>query len=151
MSEKNAYSTLRKNAFKPGDRIDRIENAVVTGMPDINGCLAVEGHDGIEFWIEAKAPKEPKRSTTPLFGSNHKLSQDQKNWFKRQDRAGGRGFVYIETDNHRMLLHGGHSDHINEMTLNELLDLAIWKTTKPTRNHEDWDRFRDAIRYNIPF
>ena len=79
MSESSDYKTFKANVPEPGDRLDRIENAVVTGMPDINMCIG-----GTEVWIEQKSPKEPVRSTTPLFGSNHKISQEQANWFLRQ-------------------------------------------------------------------
>lgn len=147
MSEKNAHTTLRKNAFRPGDRVDRIENVISSGMPDLNGCLV----GGNEFWIETKAPTEPKRATTPLFGSNHKLSQDQLNWFMRQVKAGGRCFVYIETDTRRLLVHGSHADKINTATMDELLKVCSWQSVKPTRNKEKWDEFRNAIISNCPF
>lgn len=153
MSESNAWKTLRKEAFKPGDRVDRIENAVGAGFPDVNGCLrtSIGGAFGSEFWIEIKAPKEPKRASTPLFGSNHKLSAEQKNWFLRQLKAGGRAFIYIETETKRMLLHGACAERVNDMTVQQLLDAAVWKTTKPTRNKEVWDGLRHAIIDNVPF
>lgn len=150
MSEKAAWKTLRHCAFKPGDRIDRIENLVGTGFPDVNGCLR-QTTNGYEFWIEIKAPKEPKRASTPLFGSNHKLSQEQKNWFLRQMKANGRAFVYIETETKRMLIHGSKADDINEMTVSQLWEAAVWRALKPTRNPEDWNGFRQTIIDNVPF
>lgn len=143
MAESTDYKTLKKNLPQGNDRLDRVENVVLTGMPDINFCSG-----GVECWIEMKSPKEPKRSTTRLFGSNHRLSQDQMNWFKRQSSAGGKGFVLIATDKRWILLGGGLADHINNMTVDELVDNACWSTTKPVRNKEQWTSLRETLRRN---
>jgi hypothetical protein len=139
MSEKTSYSTLRKAIMQPRDRIDRIENVVGTGMPDVNLVLS-----GVELWIEIKSPMEPKKDNTTLFGSNHPLSQDQMNWFKRQMRAGGKAFVYIDTDKHRILINGTWADRINTMTVQELLDEAAWWSMKPTFA-DQWKQLRSVL------
>ncbi len=140
MSERQAYLTLATNITLPGDRIDRVENFVGLGFPDTNLCFS-----GMESWIEIKAPTEPKRETTKLFGSNHKVSQDQMNWFLRQRKAGGRGFIYIQTDKRRMLIDGTqHADEVNEKTINELLDIALWDASIPTSKAE-WMDLRDCL------
>jgi len=139
MSEVTAYQAFRKGVRRPGDRIDRIENLVGTGFPDTNCCF-----NGVEFWMEIKAPTEPKRPGTPLFGSNHKLSQDQKNWFLSQRNAAGLGFIYIETDKRRMLINGVHADRINESTVYGLLGIASWEASRRATK-EDWERLRSLI------
>lgn len=139
MSEQNDYSSFRKNVVRGNDRIDRIENIRVDGMPDTNVCLS-----GIEAWIEFKSPKEPKRATTPLFGSNHKVSQDQKNWFLRQTLAGGRCYFLIVSNKHGMLLPGQQADYINLMTVAELLKAALWSAPRPLRAM-DWARLREIL------
>ncbi len=123
MSEKNANSHLRGD-IQLGDRLDRVENVVGTGMPDVNGCF-----EGYEFWIETKQPDEPKREGTALFASNHPVSQDQKNWMLKQINAGGNAFFYIVTDNWRLLVHGMHADKLNEMTVGQIGRISIgnWK------------------------
>lgn len=141
MSESNDYKTLKKNLPKGKDRFDRIENLVLTGMPDINYCF-----DGIEGWIELKNPTEPKRATTKLFASNHKLSQDQKNWFKRQIDAGGNCWVIIATDRMWYLIHGTHADSINEMTIDEILEYSHWTVCKPIKNKNFWELLRNQLR-----
>lgn len=141
MAESTDYKTFKANVPEPGDRLDRIENAVVTGMPDINMCIG-----GTEVWIEQKSPKEPVRSTTPLFGSNHKISQEQANWFLRQRKAGGKAYFLIATDKRWMLLPGFLADEINKMTVPELLEQCVWATTKPVRDKEQWKHLRNALK-----
>lgn len=141
MSESADYKTLKKFVPVMTDRLDRVENACVIGMPDINFCSG-----GKECWIELKSPAEPKRSTTPLLGSNHKLSQDQANWILRQLRAGGRVFVLLATDKRWILISGAFADAINKMTVGELLEAARWTTTKPVKDRNQWTLLRNALR-----
>lgn len=118
MSEVKDYKKFRDKVISVWDRCDRIENIMVIGMPDVNCCIA-----GRESWIEIKSPKEPKRAKTKLFGSNHKLSQDQINWFLRQANAGGNGYVLICSDKHWILMNGcKYADEINTMTVCQLIE-----------------------------
>lgn len=110
------------------------------GWPDVNGCF-----DGIEFWLEVKEPTEPKRSTTPLFGSNHKLTVEQRNWMLNQLRAGGLAYIYIDTGKHRMLLSGNLADKINVLTLRQLLNLSLWSGAVPFHHKHHWEGIADAI------
>lgn len=129
MSEKDAYKFLRDKVFLPRDRLDRIENLVVEGMPDVEFCAS-----GTEGWIEIKAPTEPKRSTTPLFGSNHKVSQEQKNWILRQLKAYGVIYIFIATDKRKMLIEGRWAEQINEMTVQQIIDIAKWHRERPRKD-----------------
>ncbi|HET8687919.1 MAG TPA: hypothetical protein VFM18_14855 [Methanosarcina sp.] len=140
MSENKDYKKLKANALDPLDRIDRIENVILTGMPDVNYCI-----EGAEGWIELKSPTEPKRQSTKLFGSNHKLSQEQKNWFLRQRNSGGRGFVLICSDKRWLLIDGCHADSINEMTVEELVGVAIWIAPAPVKGKETWKLLRQHL------
>jgi hypothetical protein len=139
MSEKNAYSILRTGIAGKRTRIDRIENLCVLGMPDVNLCI-----EGNETWIEIKSPKEPKKSTTPLFGSNHKLELEQRNWIKRQIDSGGKAFVLIRSDKRCMLVCGSHADVINEKTVEELIAIALWHAPVPTKK-EHWAKLRETL------
>lgn len=136
MSEKIAYKTLREKVFSHrGDcRVDRVENELVVGMFDVNYCIA-----GIEGWIEIKAPTEPKRSSTPLFGSNHKLSQDQLNWCLRETKAGGNAWVLIKTDKRWLLIAGSKADVVNKLTINELIFVSEWHQIIPIKGTEPWN------------
>ena len=145
-SEKSSYATLKRNLIVLARvRINRVENMLVPGMPDVNICI-----DGVESWIEIKTPTEPKRPTTPLFRSrNHPLSIEQVNWFKEQVGAGGRCWLYIDTDQRRMLINGpsvvAFGEHINKMMISELI--AVSKLVFPKRSaYEDWSEFRKLLR-----
>jgi hypothetical protein len=140
MAESNDYKVLKANLPKGRDRLDRVENVVVNGMPDINFCS-----EGVECWIEQKSPKEPVRKTTKLFGSNHKVSQDQMNWFMRQTKAEGNAYFLIVTDKRWMLIGGEHADRINEMTVEQLMAVALWQTTKPVRDKDSWNKLRQTL------
>jgi hypothetical protein len=140
MPERTDYNRFKDNVPQFGDRLDRVENLCVNGMPDTNYCFA-----NIEGWVEYKSPTEPKRETTPLFGSNHKVSQDQMNWFLRQYRAGGRCYFLIATDKRWMLLSGGLADHLNNMTVNALMENALWLTSKPVRDKQHWVALREIL------
>ena len=140
MSEKTDWKVLRDRMKMPKDRIERIENGVGIGTPDINFC-----GNGVECWIEMKAPIEPKRGHTPLFGSNHRLSQDQKNWFKRQLDAGGRAWILIGTDKRWLLINGRLADQLNEMTVEALINASTWSTSRPVRDKTHWADLRNVL------
>ena len=123
MSEKTDYKIL-KRAFKHPDRIDRIENLVSCGMPDVNYCI-----NGVEGWIEMKSAIERQRSTSKLL--KHKLSQAQMNWFLKQRNAGGNAFILICTEKRWMLMHGHVADQINDLTADHLWQNTVWKSEKP--------------------
>ncbi len=137
MSERTDYHLLRKKMLLPGDRIDRIENLISSGIPDINFCA-----NGVESWIEQKTAKEPMRHDTTLL--NYKISQNQKNWFIRQMRARGRAFFLITTDKRWVLISGSFADFINDMSVREILDNCIWTTLKPIQS-DQWVYLREAL------
>lgn len=137
MSENKAQAFLRQSlVISPMDRMDRVENVLLLGMPDVSCCI-----EGKEFWIENKQPIEPKRTSTPLFGSNHKFSVEQKNWFLQQSNAGGNAFAFIWTDKRGILLPAYAVQEANGMTIDELTDNCIWTSIKPVPQH-----IRQAMR-----
>lgn len=137
--EKRVYQILKDKVFRQGDRIDRVENVLLAGVPDANACA-----DGVEFWIEIKAPSEPKRLMTPLFGSNHRLSQAQMNWIYRQVKAGGKAFVLIATQRRWMLIDGVHADQINGLNIPGLLLICSWHRSVPIKQ-EGYDHLRESL------
>ena len=140
MSEKNTYNLFKKGIEGKAVRIDRIENVRVDGMPDVNVCV-----EGIESWVEIKSPKEPVRINTPLFGSNHKLSQAQLNWFMRQAQAGGKAFILIRSDKRMLLVKGVYADEINSLTITQIMILCSFSAPVPTPA-EHWQQLKRILK-----
>lgn len=143
------WSTLRHKLPHATDRLDRIENDVTFGIPDVNGCL-----NGEDVWIELKAPKEPARATTALMtrSGNHPLLETQINWFCRQRQAGGVAFILIRTDQRIMLVEGTmYAKMFNNWTVSEMVDHSLYVCPVPTPKQE-WEMLRHVIfttcRYN---
>ena len=143
MSEVTDYNNMRKYMKQPLDRLTRIENVVGVGTPDVNYCI-----EGTEGWIELKSPLEPKRDRTPLLKSQHKVSQEQKNFMLSQFNAGGNGYVLICTDKRWVLMGGGLADGLNEMTVQQLIDNCQWTSEKPIRKTQ-WYNLRNILMGNI--
>lgn len=125
--EAQLYAKLKARVALATERFERIENGISAGTPDVNYCL-----DGVEGWIELKAPRAPARASTPLFGSNHPVLTEQINWFFLQHRSGGRGHLLIGTENRLLLLNAvtvaGVGAKINSLTLTQLERIAQWKS-----------------------
>lgn len=141
MSEQNDYATFKKHVISGLDRLDRIENLFVKGMPDTNICI-----QGYESWIEIKSPIEPKRTSTDLFGSNHSISQDQMNWHKRQYDSGGLSWFLIVTNLRWMLVTGYYGDVLNKLTVGEILLITTWQANKPVRE-DKWIELRKQLAF----
>lgn len=140
VSESSLYARFRAQFAGRFNRIERVENPIAPGMPDVNCCLLGVG----EFWLEVKAPTEPKRPSTPLFGSNHRVSQSQISWHRHQHQAGGKSYFIIDTDVRLILVCGSLAEEINEMTVDELVKCSLFCAMKPMRK-ELWTQFKDAL------
>lgn len=127
---------------RPGDRWDRVENAVMSGQPDVNACL-----QGEDVWIELKAPTEPGRATTPMLkrSGNHQLLLSQINWMARQRQAGGIAFILLRTDKHIFLVDGTkHADDINNWPVPTYMERSMLVCPVPTPNNQ-WGLLRNVI------
>lgn len=138
------WQVMRVRFPKVGDRLDRIENSVSSGAPDVNGCL-----EGEDVWVELKAPTEPKRADTPLLGcsANHELLITQQGWMKRQQQAGGIAFVLIRTDKRMLLIDGtkyATGPHFNKYTVQQMINIALFHTLLPMQQDE-WRLLRNVI------
>lgn len=82
--------------------VQRIENAIAKGTPDVEGCI-----DGETFWTELKV-------AYPLWGDRFriKITQAQVNRAILRERAGGRSWVLVRAcgetwrDNRHFLVRG---------------------------------------------
>lgn len=144
--EARLFERLRAALLGKHERFERVENGLVEGMPDVNYCFS----NGAEGWIELKAPLEPKRASTALFGSNHEVSISQTNWFHRQFMAGGRGWLLIGTDKRFILIEGGRvaaaSWTINKKTIAQLEAMSQWAEKKPVRDAVVWADLKYVLR-----
>jgi len=140
-SEKTAHDRFRNNLAGRFNRINRVENPITPGMPDTNCCFQGIG----EFWVEIKAPTEPKRPATPLFGSNHDVSRQQINWHLHQWQCGGRSYFLIDTDQRVLVVSGCVAERINFMTVAELAEVSLFCEPKPMRK-EKWTTLKNSFR-----
>ncbi len=137
MREKRSYLLFRKHLKQGSDRIERIENSAGAGTPDVNFCI-----EGVNGWIELKAPIEPKRKTSRLFPNKvHQLSLSQRNWFLQQKNAGGKAFIFVTTNHRAMLFDSRIFDRINMMSVQELIDESLWHCETPVGKIE-WSNLR---------
>lgn len=146
MSEKNDWKVFKQCLPIGLGRLERIENIVGEGNPDVNYCI-----NGVEGWIEMKSPIEPKKTSSKLLTKHtHKLLQTQKNWFLKQRNAGGRGYILIATDKRWMLIDGcKYGDFVNDKTVSELLEIASWSVNRGKVSLEDWVKLRVILSNEI--
>ena len=143
-NETSVYKKIRANICGPTDRMERVENGLIAGMPDVNYCL-----DAQEGWMEIKSPTEPKRASTALFASGHPVSIEQINWMHVQHMAGGVSWLMIGSDKRMLMIHGGRVaalvHRINEMTVSELEKIAEWKAPVPLNDSVFWRTLRELL------
>ncbi len=72
----------------------RVENLVMRGMGDVEGCL--KGH---QFWIELKCEARPTNLSTNVIP---KFRPEQLPWLNRRAQAGGRAFVLLQVGQGRL-------------------------------------------------
>ena len=90
IKEADLWSWLSKArlVYKARLHICRIENGVMNGMPDVEGCL-----EGTQFWIELKTCARPVRTTTTL---KIRFEPGQLPWIKRRQEANGKAYVLLQ-------------------------------------------------------
>ena len=80
--------------FKERLHMSRVENAVGSGMADVEGCLKdLETRVGIQFWIELKCESRPTNPDTKI---KPRFQPGQGPWHRRRRRSGGRTFVLLQ-------------------------------------------------------
>lgn len=140
-SEVAFWGRIVSALWRPNRVLNRVENGVVDGMPDAYLCM-----EGSANWVELKAPTEPRRASTPLFGnSNHKLSITQANWLLGHRQAGGRGWIAVETERWMFLCGARMADAINKMTLEEFREFSDFHCERPFAQPH-WSAFESALK-----
>lgn len=105
-------------------RLERVENVVAVGVPDVYAVGR-----GVSSWVELKASEAiPKRAATPLLGRDG-LTVEQRNWHLDHARFGGRSFVLIGAGRgptaEQMLFPCSAVDELNEMSIGDLRAAAL--------------------------
>lgn len=69
--------------------MNRIENSVMSGMPDVEGHYKNTG----QFWLELKMAKRPARATTKV---RPKVREGQVEWLTKRWHLGGNAWILLQ-------------------------------------------------------
>lgn len=126
-AEQRLWDTMRQRlSGVPMLNLKRVENIVEPGFPDV--YFRAERQHG---WVELKAPKTPKRASTPLLGcsANHELTIQQQNFLLVCSHVGIPAYVLIRDDNKNIfMIEAKLAKQINKMTVTELLNNTVTST-----------------------
>ena len=113
-TERRLWDRMRR-ALNGRVRLERIENIVTNGMPDV---LATCNH--VAF-VELKAVEAPPvREMTRVLGDKG-LSIEQRNWHLDFARWGGCSYILIGVGiEHLFMINGRRADEVNNMSMSEL-------------------------------
>lgn len=108
--------------FKHKLHMNRVENSVMRGMPDVEGCMC-----GNQFWIELKVVGTPARQYTILKPT---FQPAQLPWLRRRTKAGGRAFVLLQVGSgrgaRRYLLRSDDAQQLEDgLTETAIHDLSV--------------------------
>jgi hypothetical protein len=78
-----------RKTFGASLHMNRIENPLVPGMPDVEGYLENAG----QFWLELKAAKRPARRETPI---RFKVRDKQIDWIDHRWKLGANVFWFLQ-------------------------------------------------------
>lgn len=115
--ESSLWSWLKgaERAIGPDLRMERVENAVSSGTPDVDGVLM-----GRHFKAELKTVARPAREST---GLHIKFQPAQPDWIRSWSSAGGRVFVLVQVGSgamaRRYLVPGRNIDVLEDPELTE--------------------------------
>jgi hypothetical protein len=133
--EKSLWSWLSGAIKAPSlfERIDmnRIENAVMAGMPDVEGFVSGYG----QFWLELKSSERPAKPSTPI-RFKVKGREAQVEWLQKRWSLGGNAWLCLQVGsggNRRLYLIPGcwAKKVYSGLTEDELQSLDFLKIIKP--------------------
>lgn len=114
-TEQRLWDRMRNNMRKEYHvRLERFENAVGTGIPDVMSL-----HAGRVVWCELKAVEAPPaRASTKLLPTGKGLSVEQRNWHLSWRQHGGESCVLVSVGSEPpLVLPGAYADDINSWPL----------------------------------
>jgi hypothetical protein len=123
LKEQRLWDSMR-NAAPSGFWLQRVENVIGDGMPDV----FVAQREGRACWVELKAPTRPKRETTRLLGDEG-LRTSQVSWHLKAAALSQRTYVLIRDDKLEMFLVAGQfADEMNEWPLKIVREASLATT-----------------------
>jgi len=127
--EQKVWDTMKtKFGNRPGLWLERVENVVAEGMPDVFGATRGASHRGGVFFIELKAAKLPARSTTKVLGDAG-LRVSQLGWHKKAFIYGLSVYTLIRDDKRNLyFIPCALSDALNDMPLQALIEASVATT-----------------------
>jgi len=134
ITSKAVWTQLRDNA-PPFARLNRVENNVGFGIPDVNGCFL-----GNEFWIEIKIGTIRRDPEQPIFDKKYGMTVEQINWHIEQNQAGGRSFILLRIGENLFLVEGHKASRVNQWTLDALVEESLIWSALPVEAGF-WPRF----------
>jgi hypothetical protein len=112
-TEQRFWDRMRR-AIGTRVRLERIENVVGVGTPDVVACCYITS------FVELKAVEGPPvRATTRVLGDRG-LSRDQRNWHKDWHQWGGKSFILVGVGRQIFMIQGQFADALNDMTMDDL-------------------------------
>jgi hypothetical protein len=115
LKEQRLWDAMKRAAPKEF-WLQRVENVVGDGMPDVHSCCRVSCAASLT-WVELKAVTRPKRIATRFLG-NEGLRTSQISWHMKAASMSVRSFVLVRDDHKALyLVQGKFADAMNEWDL----------------------------------
>lgn len=134
LKEQRLWDSFKSNAPKDW-WLQRVENVVLEGMPDVYVTLPGDR----TCWIELKAPIRPKRNSTRLLGTDG-LRPSQINWHLKAATKAKPTYILVRDDQLALyLIPGELAKEANDLTLSQLEDHAI----------DDWHHLINVLENDI--
>lgn len=121
--EQRLWDSMRR-AHGSTIHLERIENAVGTGIPDV---LSLD--EGWVVFCELKVQEDiPTRASTPLLGKKKGLNTDQLNWHLNWTKRGGNSLIIVRigvASNAKVYAFAGSkADSVNSLTADSIESAA---------------------------
>jgi hypothetical protein len=123
--ETSLWDWLGNGRHDFGDELhmDRVENLLMGGWPDVEGCLS-----GSCFTIELKSKERPARESTRILAPDD-IRPGQVPWLEKRWSAGGCCYMLVQVGGghraSRYLVPGAHACLVAGATEDALLQLSV--------------------------
>lgn len=111
--EQRLWDRMRKNLLGSGIWMQRMENMVGSGRPDVDAMF-----HGTFTPVELKEVEDfPVRASTRVLGPKNGLNVAQLNWWLEWNKHGGTGIILVGVGSHQLYgFDGSLSEQVNDFT-----------------------------------